>query len=140
MTRAGILCAIVAAMHWHVPADGLLAVYQIENGQTNQWVRDSNGTYDIGPMQFNTAYLATLRKWGIGPADVEKGCYPFYLAAWRIHKQIETGSGSLWTRIARYHSTTPSQVEWYRAKLIRYARRWRAWLEQNFKTVAIDGR
>ena len=140
MTHAGILCAIAAATHWQVPADGVLAVYEIENGSDGQWVRNANGTYDVGPMQFNTAYLATLRKWGIRPEDVAATgtCYAFELAAWRIRMQIQKGQGDLWQRIAYYHSTSPTQVSQYRARLMRHARRWRRWLEENFKTVAIE--
>lgn len=138
MTQAGILCAIAASIHYHVPADGLLAVYQAENGHSGQWVRNTNGTYDIGPMQFNTAYLATLRKYGIKPEDVQNTgqCYPFELAAWRIHAHIQNETGDLWTRIAHYHSSSPEHVAPYRARLMVYARRWRKWLEENFQVEA----
>ena len=138
MTKAGILCAIAASIHHHVPADGLLAVYQVENGGNGQWTQNTNGTYDVGPMQFNTAYLASLRQYGIRPEDVQstEKCYPFELAAWRIHNHIQTGSGDLWTRIAHYHSSSPAQVSQYRARLIAYARGWRKWLEKNFTVEA----
>jgi hypothetical protein len=142
MTKAGILCAIAASIHYHVPADGLLAVYQIENGASGQWVRNANGTYDVGPMQFNTSYLATLRQYGIQAKNVESTgrCYPFELAAWRIHEHIQGTRGDLWTRIAHYHSTSPGEVSRYRARLIVYARRWRKWLEENFQVSVLGGR
>lgn len=140
MTHAGIVCAIVASMHYQVPADGLLAVYQAENGSNGQWVRNMNGTYDVGPMQFNTTYLAQLqRQYGIRPEDVESTgkCYPFELAAWRIETHIRKGRGDLWERIAHFHSSSPAEVARYRARLILYAGRWRKWLEENFQVAVV---
>ncbi|WP_256210550.1 hypothetical protein [Nitrosospira multiformis] len=41
-----------------------------------------NDTYDVGPMQFNTAYLSDLAKYGITPEHVaQQGCYSYALAA-----------------------------------------------------------
>jgi hypothetical protein len=37
-----------------------LAVGGKGSGKPGQWVRNSNGTHDVGPMQFNTAYLRDL--------------------------------------------------------------------------------
>lgn len=45
----------------------LLAVAEKEGDEAGQWVRNSNNTYDIGPIQFNTAYLSDLAKYGIYP-------------------------------------------------------------------------
>ena len=40
-------------------------------GNTDTGSRDANGTYDIGPLPFNTAYLASRRRFGITPRAVE---------------------------------------------------------------------
>lgn len=131
-----IWCALAASVRYDVPADALLSVYSVERGGTDTWSRDANGTFDIGPLQFNTAYLASLRRFGITPRVVEgRTCYPWFLAAWRIHNQLVEDHGGFWTRVARYHSTTPRYVEAYRRKLLEYAPRWRAWLIAHYPTV-----
>ena len=133
-----VVCSISAAIEYRLPANLLLAVAEIEGGRPGQWVQNRNGTYDVGPMQFNTAYLRQLEQYGIGPADVSvRGCYPYRLAAWRIRRHIRHDAGDMWTRAANYHSRTYVYNTAYRAKLIRAAGRWAAWLKTYFATVDI---
>ena len=77
-----VTCSISAAARFDVPANIVLAVAEMEGGRPGQWKRNANGTHDVGPMQFNTAYLRELRHYGITTEDVAgAGCYAFELAA-----------------------------------------------------------
>ena len=106
--QARIVCSITAAEKYAVPANILLAIAEKENGKPGVWVKNTNGTHDVGAMQFNTAYLKTLGKYGISPEDVASdGCYAYDLAAWRIHGHLTKDPGDIWTRAANYHSRTP---------------------------------
>ena len=130
-----IICSITAAEKYAVPANILLAIAEKENGKPGVWVKNTNGTHDIGPMQFNTAYLKTLSKYGIFPADVaNSGCYAFDLAAWRIHAHLSKDAGDIWTRAANYHSRTLHYNTVYRADLIKKANRWANWLDKFMQT------
>src|SRR4051794_17593729 len=89
-----IVCSIEAAVKYDVPANILLAVAEKEGGKPGQWVKNSNDTYDIGPMQFNTIYLSDLARHGITPEHVaQPGCYSYTLAAWRIRTHIQNDGG-----------------------------------------------
>lgn len=102
-------------------------------------MRNANGTYDVGPLQFNTAYLRQLSIYGIGPDDVARtGCYPYALAAWRLRLHIRQDSGDIWTRCANYHSRTPRFNQAYRADLIRKSQRWALWVESRFTTQQVQ--
>ena len=117
-----IECSIQAANHYHIPALVLLAVADQEGGKPGQMVRNSNGTYDYGVMQINTVSLADLRRFGINENHVlAKGCYPYYLAAWRLAGHIQNDHGDIWQRAANYHSRTPYFNRVYRASLLRRA-------------------
>lgn len=131
-----VVCSIVAAARYDVPANLILAVAEQEGGKPGQWVRNSNGTHDVGAMQFNTAYLATdLARYGITPADVAApGCYAYELASWRLRSHLRNDRGDLWTRAANYHSRTPAHNAVYRSQLMRRAARWGAWLSARFTT------
>lgn len=130
-----IVCSITAAVKYQVPANIVLAIAEKEGGRPGQWVRNTNGTHDVGPMQFNTGYLAVLEKYGITAADVAaSGCYSFDLATWRLRKHIRDDSGDVWTRAANYHSRTPQYNSVYRADLIVKAGKWAKWLEARFNT------
>ena len=126
-----IVCSITAAEKYAVPANILLAIAEKENGKPGVWVKNTNGTHDVGAMQFNTAYLKTLGRYGISPEDVASGgCYAYDLAAWRIHGHLTKDPGDIWTRAANYHSRTPYYNQLYRADLMVKANRWANWLDK----------
>ncbi len=133
-----VLCSISAAVKYEVPANIVLAVAEKEGGKPGQWVRNSNGTHDVGPMQFNTTYLRDLARYGITADDVAAaGCYSFDLAAWRLRMHIRNDKGDLWTKAANYHSRTPQYNAVYRADLMRKAVKWADWLEARFVTLDV---
>lgn len=128
-----VVCTITAAVNYQIPANILLAIAEKEGGKPGQWVRNANGTYDVGVMQFNTNYLRDLGKYGITADDVSmSGCYAYDLAAWRIRQHIQKDQGDIWTRAANYHSRTPKYNAIYRADLMVKAAKWADWLEKRF--------
>ena len=130
-----VVCSIAAATKYEIPANIMLAVAEQENGKPGQWVRNENGTLDVGTLQFNTAYLGQLRKYGITAADVAAaGCYPYELAAWRLRQHIRRDQGDLWTRSANYHSRTPRFNQIYREHLMSRGARWADWLASRYPT------
>lgn len=140
-----IVCSISAAVKYEVPANIVLAIAEKEGGKAGGWVKNTNGTHDVGPMQFNTLYLGDLARYGITANDVAAaGCYSFDLAAWRLRQHIRKDTGDLWTRAANYHSRTPQVNAIYRADLMRKAVKWADWLDTRFITrdvtrqVAVD--
>jgi len=131
-----VVCSVTAAIKYEVPANLVLAVAEKEGGRPGQRVNNSNGTQDVGAMQFNTAYLRDLeRQYGITADDVaQAGCYSYDLAAWRLRGHIRKDSGDLWTRAANYHSRTPKYNAPYRADLMKKAAKWETWLSERFVT------
>lgn len=133
-----VVCSIAAAVKYEVPANIVLAVAEKEAGKPGQWVRNTNGTHDVGPMQFNTSYLGDLARYGITASDVAAaGCYAYDLAAWRIRGHLKNDKGDLWTRAANYHSRTPQYNAVYRGDLRVKAAKWADWLEARFVTVDV---
>ena len=131
-----VVCSIKAARKYEIPANILLAIAEKESGKPGQWVINSNGTHDVGTMQFNTAYLKDLSKYGITTEHVaQPGCFPYQLAAWRIRMHIKSDEGDIWTKAANYHSRTPKHNSKYRDDLIIRAVRWADWLENRFITA-----
>jgi len=139
LETAQIQCAIAAAIHYEVPANVLLAVAEQERGRANTWVRNENGSHDIGVMQFNTTYLTQLQRYGIRPEHVASdGCYPFLLASWRIKGHLVNDTGGFWTRVANYHSRTPYYNQRYATSVAQRANRWATWLEAHYPTRTLD--
>ena len=137
MMQERVVCSIAAAARYDIPAAVLLAVAEQEGGKPGQWVRNSNGTYDVGAMQFNTHYLRDLAKYGITADHVAaSGCYAYNLAAWRLRMHIRKDEGDLWTRAANYHSRTPYYNAIYRAAIERRGAKWATWLQARFPAPA----
>jgi hypothetical protein len=134
-----VICSIAAAAKYSIPANLMLAVAEQEGGKPGQWVRNTNGTHDVGALQFNTSYLAALGKYGITPADAAApGCYPYQLAAWRLSDHLRNDKGDIWTKASNYHSKTPHYNALYRAQLVVRAMKWASWLEKRFETVDLS--
>lgn len=134
-----VLCSVAAAVEYQIPANIVIAVAENEGGKPGQWVLNTNGTHDVGPMQFNTSYLKELGKYNITASDVaQAGCYSFRLAAWRLRQHIMKDSGDIWTRAANYHSRTPEHNARYRANLKIRAAKWASWLDSRYQTVTVN--
>lgn len=132
-----IVCSVTAAQTYGLPANVVLAVAEQEGGRPGLMKRNTNGTYDLGAMQFNTSYIRSLGRYGIRFEDVQlSGCYPYQLAAWRLRRHVQYDRGDFWTRVSNYHSYTPIHNQRYRAMLMRRAQRWGLWLSAATRQTA----
>lgn len=105
-------CLLIAAQTYQVPPGVLLGIMQVEGGRIGQAVGNTNGSYDLGPMQVNTVWLPTLaRKWNTSQSTAmrwlrDDGCVNMAVSAWILRQRINY-TGDLWSGIAGYHSLTP---------------------------------
>lgn len=114
------MCSVEAAERYYLPADLVFAVSLTEGGEPGLMMMNKNGTYDLGIMQFNSAYLKELKPYGITKEAVQgRTCYPFHLAAWRIRQHLNENSGDdLLTKAAYYHSRTKKFNERYQRLIV----------------------
>ena len=116
-------CIFLAAQTYAVPPAVLVGIYEVEGGRVGQQVRNTNETYDLGPMQINSIWMPELaRHWNVPYRTAyrwvrDDACTNINVAAWILRsKSME--SGSLYTGIAHYHSKTPKYGVPYRQKVI----------------------
>lgn len=116
-------CLLMAAQTYQVPPAALIGIYHVEGGKVGQQVRNSNGSYDLGPMQINTIWLPELSKrWGVSPEHAKKWlrddpCTNVGVAAWILKGHLRE-TNNLARAIAHYHSRTPRYGSVYRDKVI----------------------
>jgi hypothetical protein len=97
-------CINDAAYEYHVPAKLIIAVLNVEQGKVGMANRNSNGTYDLGPMQINTIWWPKLSRYGITQDDVKNSpCVNIKVGAWILSKSIVAGE-SLRVGVGNYHS------------------------------------
>lgn len=117
-------CIFLAAHTYSVPPAILVGIYQVESGKLGQEVGpNNNGSYDLGPMQINTAWLPELAgEWGVNTKTARRwvrddACTNIGVAAWILRRHMNE-TGSLSNAIAHYHSRTPRYGLDYKRKVI----------------------
>lgn len=91
-----VVCSIAASIKYQIPANVLLAIAEKEGGKPGQWVRNSNGTFDVGAMQFNTTYLKDLSRYGITPDHIaSSGYYAYDLTSWCVQLHLKNDQGNI---------------------------------------------
>jgi hypothetical protein len=124
MTKVLMTCLLLAAQTYSVPPSVMLGIYQVEGGRVGQAVGpNTDGSYDIGPMQINTIWLPELSSlWQVNQRTAytwlqEDPCTNAGVAAWILRRHWnETRDWG--TAISYYHSRTPHLGRAYKNKVV----------------------
>jgi soluble lytic murein transglycosylase-like protein len=124
MTKILAACLMLAAQTYSVPPAVLVGIHQVEGGKVGQAVGpNSNGSYDLGPMQINTLWIPELaQKWGVSEDTAyrwvkDDPCTNMGVSAWILRTHLNE-TGSLAKSIAHYHSRTPQFGGPYKGKVV----------------------
>lgn len=122
-------CLMIAAQTYNVPPAVMLGIMHVEGGRAGQAVGpNTNGTYDLGPMQINTMWVPKLAQhWRVNYNTAfsmikNDPCINVNVAAWILRQRLNE-SGNLTLAIAHYHSKTPKFGYVYARKVIGAMRR-----------------
>lgn len=113
-------CIGQASSYFQIPELVIKSVYLNERGKVGAVNKNSNGSYDLGPMQINTVNLDELNrntKRYISPYEVAfDTCINVYAASWFLRTKI-LEAGDLWTGVGNYHSKTSKYHNRYLEKI-----------------------
>ncbi len=116
-------CLMLASHTYSVPPALLVGIYKAEGGAIGQEVSNTNGSYDLGPMQINTVWLPELAgRWGVNEKTARRwirddACTNVGVAAWILRGHMDE-TGSLSQAIGHYHSRTPLHSAKYKKRVI----------------------
>jgi hypothetical protein len=116
-------CLMLASQTYSVPPAVMVGIYKAEGGKVGQEVLNTNGSYDLGPMQINTIWLPELaKKWGVSKATARRwvkddACTNVSVSAWILRSHLNE-TGSLSQAIAHYHSRTPKHGTRYKKRVV----------------------
>jgi soluble lytic murein transglycosylase-like protein len=102
-------CIVTAAHRYQLPPEALLAVLLREAGQLGMKKKNSNASFDLGPMQVNTVWLdptSPLRDYLTTDVLANNLCSNIHTGAWILAKHKEQ-TKDMWRAIAYYHSKNP---------------------------------
>jgi len=136
---ATVQCAVDSAVRRNVPANVLLAILEWENGH-KKVLQNPNGTVDIGQGGINSIHLKELHHIGVSANVVayflkNDGCYSADFSAYLLQKRLteaRNGNPDFWTRVASYHSKTPSLNVAYQQNIRPLASKWAGYLARNY--------
>jgi hypothetical protein len=115
-------CINEAALTYFVPAQVIISVLETEGGRVGMANKNTNGTYDYGPMQVNSIWLPKIAPYGYTKEQLQyDACANVMVGTWILSNKIaETVNkkDSYWKGVAGYHSRTPHLNERYQAKIL----------------------
>lgn len=116
-------CSREAADLYEVSPYLVQTVMKIEGGWAGAYIHNTNGTYDMGPMQINSIWVDEIKRIEGLDVDANKlrddACYNIYIGTWILAKRIVEADGDVWKGLGNYHSKTPSKHNKYLKKAYR---------------------
>jgi hypothetical protein len=121
-------CLLAAAEHYGIDRRILQGVLKAEGGWPGLRQRNSNGTYDMGPMQINSIWLPRLQQMGLSESLVVNDvCTNIGVGSWILARELKRSGASpntsaYWQAVGRYHSATPHHNVAYALRVWRHAK------------------
>jgi len=110
-------CIMETAERFDLPPRLIYAVLKVEGGKVGQRVKNTNGTFDMGPMQINTIWLDHFENYVSAEQILHNGCVNIQVGAWILRSRINEADGDFWKGVGSYHSKTPWRNVAYQAKV-----------------------
>jgi soluble lytic murein transglycosylase-like protein len=112
-------CLQLAAQTFGHDTRLLHAITLVESGGNCNAISkpNANGSYDIGCMQINSAWLPTLNtRFGISQSDLLDPCTNVAVGAW-VLAHNKRRLGNTWRAVGAYNATTESKRKTYSWKV-----------------------
>jgi soluble lytic murein transglycosylase-like protein len=112
-------CYEHASARYGVPANLLKAIaLQESSGRAQAFNRNPNGTFDMGLMQINSAWLPTLARQGIQPQHLWDPCVSTLVGAWILANNFAR-LGYNTQGLGAYNAASPHKRERYARQVLR---------------------
>ena len=115
-------CLQRASQGFGIPVAVILAIARTEGGKVGEESPNTNGSYDLGPMQINDrVWVPVLARMTGGNQSYARavlrdhGCANLIFGTWILRQQYDK-SGDLATAVGWYHSRTPVHMSRYQEK------------------------
>ncbi len=110
-------CIIQTAERFDLPILLLEAILEVEGGTVGEVSKNTNDTFDIGPMQINSIWLQEFAPY-VSPSQIlYNGCVNVQIGAWILRSNINRAKGDFWKGVGNYHSGTPHLHRKYQEKV-----------------------
>ena len=98
-------CVVMVARSYQLEPELIAGILYVEGGRKGMANRNSNGSYDYGPAQINSAWLERTRSVGIGENELKYDtCKNLWAAGWILRRCLNKFSNSFWHGVGCYHT------------------------------------
>lgn len=114
-------CVLTAAKHFSIHPDVIQAILKVEGGKVGTVSRNTNGSYDLGPMQINSIHLKNIKKHFPNVTWRElayKPCVNIGVGTWILYNRLQE-TPNFWKGVGNYHSKTDKHRRTYLRKVYR---------------------
>lgn len=116
-------CLHEAAQRYSVDPVLIKAIIKVESGgKPSAMGKNKNGSYDVGMMQINSAWLPTLRKYGVTAPDLFDPCTNIHVGTWVLAGNIAR-FGYTWRALGAYNAASEHKRVNYANKVMRIWRK-----------------
>lgn len=117
-------CVIAVSNAYQIPPLLIGGILKVEGGRKGMAMPNTNGSYDYGPAQVNSAWLEKTELIGIGVNELRHDtCKNLWAAGWILRRCLNKHSSSFWTGVGCYHAgeyaRKPEQLERQRAYAVK---------------------
>lgn len=115
--QADNACFEQAAKRYRISAQLLRSISRVESGgNLAAFHRNANGSWDVGHMQINSAWLPTLAKYGITKDRLTNPCVNTHVGAWILANNFQR-MGYGWNAVGAYNAKSPDKAAAYARKV-----------------------
>lgn len=113
-------CIVTASRKYGIYPLVIMSIMKVEGGKIGTLSKNSNGTFDLGPMQINTVNLPELKDefpgltWKHVAYDL---CTNIYVGTYFLSQKVKEAD-DYWEGVGNYHSKTPSLRKRYLSKVV----------------------
>ena len=130
-------CLYTAADAYHLPPAVLVVLLNVEGGSLGHVSQNTNGTFDIGPMQVNQIWIPQVAAhWQATRAATfaalrDSFCANVEAGAWILRQGLDEAHGDFWQGVGYYHSHDPEHKAVYLRSVLKQVQRLREAVERS---------
>lgn len=98
-------CVRIVASSFAIQPELLGGILYVEGGRRGMANKNTNGSFDYGPAQINSAWLDRTEASGVNAHDLQNdSCKNLWTAGWILRRCLNKFSSSFWHGVGCYHT------------------------------------
>ncbi|MBA1280199.1 lytic transglycosylase domain-containing protein [Stutzerimonas stutzeri] len=115
-------CVVVVSQAFKIEPELLGGILFVEGGRKGMANKNTNGSYDFGPAQINSAWLDRTEPVGVGAKELQHdACKNLWAAGWIMRRCLNKFQSSFWHGVGCYHTGENPRTEAQLARQRAYA-------------------